>query len=670
MALIPWLLDLILSLLELFLSTPPKVNNDHDYSGAHQTPEQQTAALEAALEYFELDLHTLTREAVKKKFRRFSLLHHPDRNKNSEESNQMMQKINNYYNLLNEELDRREGIEHESEEEEMEEKVNEESESSPSPQGDSPSSKKNNKKNRGKQTKAAKKRNRRARQRARKQEERQREEMNEEMQKEWEEVKRQQREVRREQHKRKWKAYKTMQTHGLDTKEGREQAYREWQEAVDKMEEVGKSTKNKNGNTAMTGKEPVPNQDEVPGLDDIDDETEPTRKTDTTNAPSKQAEPEPTTADTVPVKPVNLAMECCMETVVVALRVGNTDVVLDSIQSEIMEAFKQAMIKAVLNKRDEISEKEVAVRVATYFTTPLDEDGNTLLHYAVYYESFDSISGIYHLSSSFGILAEVFLKENSYKMTPLDFSKCCVKDKRIPARMKMCTDAAKEDLASKQLWPSLKKSARRLWGILRNVNIAALHRPVNLMAAYMIGTRLFGSGRIISFLFALVSQSTGLSVTKLDDKTRPAVASALLTANLTWHWCCYLFELLSWKILFASIVVMLLGYVVTRSRLWFGIAFVPTAIVFLPLVIVLETIEQGMKLPASIKRDSEVEQSVCLLIFTVGYVLAKMGLAYWYGAEDGDELLVADETLDEVVSFEWLCSSPLETIAIGCDYES
>ncbi|CAJ1945227.1 unnamed protein product [Cylindrotheca closterium] len=67
-------------------------------------------SLEDAFKYFAIDNHKkATREAVKKKFRRLSLVHHPDRNNQSEESVKEMQKINLFYELLEQEFDRREG---------------------------------------------------------------------------------------------------------------------------------------------------------------------------------------------------------------------------------------------------------------------------------------------------------------------------------------------------------------------------------------------------------------------------------------------------------------------------------------------------------------------------------------------------------------------------------
>ena len=233
--LIPSLLDFILSLLEALFSTPPpKVHpEDYEYSTSHhQSPEQKHAAIHAALDFFELSSDTLSRDSLKKKFRRLSLLHHPDRNGNTEESKQVMQKVNSFYTILNQELDCREGIHHESDQEE-------ESHETPDYQEDqaaksTPSPKQERRKNtRGKKSKSAKKRH----QRRRAQQERA-QQMDEEMRKEQEEVNRQHREVKRERQQKAKQAYTTMRSHGLDTKAGRDRAYREWKEAVENMQKL------------------------------------------------------------------------------------------------------------------------------------------------------------------------------------------------------------------------------------------------------------------------------------------------------------------------------------------------------------------------------------------------------------------------------------------------
>jgi hypothetical protein len=62
-----------------------------------------------------------TRSLLKKKWRKFSLLHHPDRNGNSEESVILSQQLNHHYDLACQEIDRLEGIVHEDDAHEADE---------------------------------------------------------------------------------------------------------------------------------------------------------------------------------------------------------------------------------------------------------------------------------------------------------------------------------------------------------------------------------------------------------------------------------------------------------------------------------------------------------------------------------------------------------------------
>ena len=646
MAFIPALLDFLLTLLEALFSTPPQVapEDNHDYSSHHQSPEQRDAALQAALKFFEITPGNLSREVLKKKFRRFSLLHHPDRNNNTEESKQTMQKVNNFYNILNEELDRREGIHHESEEE-KEEEVHDESPRKEEEQPEtSHKQRRNQNKNRGKQSKSARKRQRRQ---ARKREEEAQARMHEEMRKEYEEVRRQQREVKREQQRQFKKSVQTALRHGLDTGEGRDKAYREWKEAIETMSEPVNSNKEETktpdaGPKAENGTNATKKETASGLMDNIDgDEAE---------LDTEVSEDEP-----VPVKPVNLVMECCMKDAVIALRMGLTDVVIEGIQNDIERGVEKVVAKAFFRGREQVSKSEVFEVALKSLIQSLDEDGNTLLHYAVYYESNDLVSVIYHFAVTFEALAEVFLATNHYQMIPLDFSKCCVKDPSLAGRMKHFTDSAREDLASKRLLPSLKQSARRLWGILRNVNMARLVRPANFLLSYWIGTHLFGRSRIISLLLAVMptfSRFQWEERIEMDDE-RKAHAATLFAAHLSWRCFYWLFCLVPWVLWCVLLLILIFAKGARPTQdYWATVLSIPLLIVFAPLFHFFQFLEMFIRLPALIKSGSQLERTATLLIFTAeGYALVRLGIAYYRGDEGDEILLVEEDTMDDAIVF-------------------
>ena len=64
--------------------------------------------LQDALQFFDMTMRDCVEETkLRKRYKNLSLLHHPDRNNNSQESVERMQVINGHYNLLLMELRRR-----------------------------------------------------------------------------------------------------------------------------------------------------------------------------------------------------------------------------------------------------------------------------------------------------------------------------------------------------------------------------------------------------------------------------------------------------------------------------------------------------------------------------------------------------------------------------------
>ena len=340
-----------------------------------------------------------------------------------------------------------------------------------------------------------------------------------------------------------------------------------------------------------------------------------------------------------------------MKDVVVALRMEFSDAVIDQIQSGIEHAVEEVVKKAFFGGRETVSKSEIGEQVANYFRQPLDEDGNTLLHYAVYYEGNDAIGAIYYLAATFEILSEVFLKENLHRMIPLDFAKCCLKDSSFPDRMKTYTDAAREDLSGKKLLPSLKKAARRLWGVICNANFEGLIRPANFIGSYLIGTRLFGRSRITSFVFAGMPPFTGLSTDELNelyDYCKRPHATTLFVSHLVWRFHFYLFSFIPRKLFLLSIPVVVATVIffksAGRTRKLIQIGCLPLVFTFTPLFILFDSLERFIILPSAIKRDSQFERSAVLLIFAVVFVLGKWGVGFYSGVAN-DEFVAEDAVL-------------------------
>jgi curved DNA-binding protein CbpA len=630
MALIAAILNFLLSLLEV--SMPPRVcpGNNHDYTNRTQTPQQQEASLRAALDFFELDSTTLDRESLKKKFRRYSLLHHPDRNGNTEESKQEMQKVNNFYNILNDELDAREGIHHDD----YTKNDDDDDDENKEPTKQQETQQKN------KQSKQARKRQRRRR--------RQNEtNVETEMRQEQAQVRNQRAQVKREEQKMARQVFETKIRHGLDTKQGRTRAFQEWKQALYNVkQENSKRSDDGTADTAASNTRTAASnmkrkEASSSTLDDIDDDdddnNDTTTSTETNNSKPSESIPSSTTESSVSVEgdnPVNLVMECCLQEIVIALRMGLTEAVIAMIQSDLEECITSVLSKAFLNGQERVQESNVAGHIATYFSKPLDEDGNTLLHYAVYYENAEIMSVIYHFAGTFAIISQVFLHPNDYGMMAVDYSMCS-RDPAIAERMKFYTNAARHDEEDKKLLPLLKKSARRFWNILCNLQLGSLVRPMSFALSYWIGSRLFGCSRTVSLLLALLPPFSMMEPEeKMKRDHKRAYAPTLFAVHWTWSSYRYILCFLPWMTL---LMIALMAMFIQMWRKWnveytLTVASIPLLLVFAPIFYIFDIVDKSFCL---FERNNQLERAASLLLFAACFLGIQHGMSYYYG-EDGE----------------------------------
>jgi hypothetical protein len=192
-------------------------------------------------------------------------------------------------------------------------------------------------------------------------------------------------------------------------------------------------------------------------------------------------------------------------------------------------------------------------------------------------------------------------------------------------------------VASKQLWPSLKKSARRLWGIVRNVNFASAIRLVNLITSYLIGTRLFGLRRITSILILAWTQSE-------SSLYQSGYASSLFGWQMAWCSIRYLLSIIPRVMYFLAMPLLifvcfaksgpsLFSERSPKGKLMITLVFFPIAMLHASL----DYVEYRIKLPKAIKEGSELERSSYMLIFSLGVLFIKYCIA-WYYASTNDEI--------------------------------
>jgi hypothetical protein len=85
------------------------------------------------------------------------------------------------------------------------------------------------------------------------------------------------------------------------------------------------------------------------------------------------------------------------------------------------------------------------------FTRPLDEERNTLLHYAVYMEDDEMISYIVLLSRQVHLLPDVVLCENIRGFTANDYSLGCSVGSTVPTTMSALTETGKDMMKQRTL---------------------------------------------------------------------------------------------------------------------------------------------------------------------------------------------------------------------------
>jgi curved DNA-binding protein CbpA len=126
---------------------------------------------------------------------------------------------------------------------------------------------------------------------------------------------------------------------------------------------------------------------------------------------------------------------------------------------------------------------------------PIDKDGNTILHYAAYYESAGTVN---HIMMLVGVdYPDIVLKQNYRKQKAVDLCIASSNDGFIE-RMKQITQSARET-------HDKKLDDKRLWSQLKRINV--LGSLYSLLAFALIGRLVFGCGNVVSFAICLFHAS-------------------------------------------------------------------------------------------------------------------------------------------------------------------
>jgi curved DNA-binding protein CbpA len=454
-----------------FLSSDgPRVNNQQNtYGGGNDsnnngsnddernTNQSTNQQLQTAFSYFETAASDSTRDSIKKQYKRLSKIHHPDRNDNSKESTEEMQKINAYYELLEKEFDRRDGVIGDGLQDDYDDKQGRQTNTKPSQKQnkndpDEPGISPSERKRRHKMQQRA---NAKARKHRETEIRNERRRMEEEMQREWRETKRRAAELKEKEKKlaqEKQKIRKESRRQGdtkyRATKEDWDAAHIAWKARVKEMETREAAMKEE----AMNRSNP---RDDMSGID----EDRPVRFMLHPILP--------------PERPENAIMELCSDVVVVALRVGSSEIAMELVHEQIGAAVNKWVTDRLVDQLRKGEPPDTMMKIDDSFKDamlstllrPLDDDGNHVLHYAVYMEDNGMISYLIDEARKVERFAEFVVSANARGQTVLDYSfvDCFdAKDITIPGRVQALWDESTEVLESRKLGPTFQRFARKL----------------------------------------------------------------------------------------------------------------------------------------------------------------------------------------------------------------
>ena len=440
------ILDFVLTFLESFFKENVNrpdlsdANCRNSTFGRDRCANKACTELDAAYDLFEMKRGEARLVDVKKYYKRLSLLHHPDRSKNSDASVGMMQMVNRAYELLEGDLapSKREQEHQECHrevpdytfEQHFEEKRDEENTSTQE------NCRMSNRRNQTTQT-ATKAKGRSG-----------------DIEKEKKKLSRLKRKIMRD------NDHKAKQGN-LHTKEGRDKAHQEWVEQLKSMNLHSRAS---------------------------------CKRASVATSPLK-GEPTPPTS-----KPKYLVMEYCNNEIVMALRMDLPDVAIHILQT-IIDANSRISLErdsytSESIHRDKNVEHRADHAVTDCILGAIDDDCNTLLHYAVYFESRELITFLVYLSHRVTNLQDLILKPNRYGEQAVDLS-MVISDQFIKTMTEALFLRANEELERTRLLPALKRAHRRLRVIVKSRDLIAI---LMTSMSFGFGRSCFGCGYWTSFV--------------------------------------------------------------------------------------------------------------------------------------------------------------------------
>lgn len=464
--------DVTVNFLESSFKQNPRVSSSPedffstDNNGPEQQQDDKEQKIKAAYTFMELE-PPVSQEELKKNYKKLSLRYHPDRNGGSKESHEKMQILNACMDLVEKDIY---GVTDDSDDMEKEDNVGSEKEQEEDP---------------------------------RERYMRMRREMQEEMEKEM----KRQHEMREHFEANKVQQKKECESESrklqLDTPEGRENANKKFTNEVMQQKKI----RDENSSSTKENQESAESSasNHMDGIDENDHIAETAKK----EIPGNKRE----LSDS---KPRNEIMDCNADDLVVALRLGMPDIAISLLQNRLKTYFQEA----ARNMHFEgVKKKQEEVRL-DFLLEPLDLDGNSILHYACYYESYQAIKIICQVALKDRQIDPVISQENYHSQTPLFYAEIA-KDESILPLVQSQIHTAKMMKERTQFVPALKAGGRRIVELFQHFGVSP---SLSTALAFYIAHVIFDLHALSSLGGLIVMQFSGPQ----RAKSNPDVTSIIV----------------------------------------------------------------------------------------------------------------------------------------------
>lgn len=197
-------------------------------------------------------------------------------------------------------------------------------------------------------------------------------------------------------------------------------------------------------------------------------------------------------------KPHNFVMDYNADDIVAALRLGMPDIALELIEEKINKFIQQKAFNARMSGQ-QVTINELGI---AFLIQPLDFDDNALLHYAIYYETYQVINAICGIAQKFNGLETILYQQNKYGQTPSTFAEIA-QDESIRRLVQAQIDLVQNVRSKTKIFPAIKAAVLWFGGIVMNIDLLATFCTI---LSFYLGHNIFNTHKITTLVGVVFMQ--------------------------------------------------------------------------------------------------------------------------------------------------------------------